>query len=595
MRNALTLPPGISADGTSHSTAGRWVDGSNVRFNDEGQAEVIGGWESVVPTLLTGVCRNVLPWTDNLGTLTLGLGTHSNLQLWQGGLLADVTPTLARPSATLGANPLAVVNATPTVTVTHPNHGLATADTIIVSGAASVGGIAPNGTFAITVTGSDTYTFTFGSNATSTATGGGSAVVVAPQNPFTAGQINGTGSAGYGTGGYGVGGYGQPSATDYFPRTWSMAAWGQQLLACPRGGTIYAWTNNLGAPAAPLANAPREATHMLVSGTRQVFALGTNEESSGRFNPLCIRHSSVGLNTEWTTGTATTAREYILPGGGRIVAGRLIGDRMFVWTTDALFQGSYVGNLTQPWSFTRVAKGSGLIGPNAAVVVGQTAFWVTPDLQFMSCNLGGVPSPISCPIHSDFADNLAASQSDKIVASGIGSQGEIRIDYPDARDGIENSRYLLLKVSGPKAGVWSRGIMDRTAMVDAGPSSYPCGATADGHLYWHERGHSADGGVLSWFIETGDQMLSEDASIRIAGMWADFKNQQGPISVTLTSRFKPNGPAVVKGPYAVAATDDKTDMRAYGRYFRIRFSGASAPAFARIGEPVFDTRPGGQR
>lgn len=507
MRTALSIPPGILADGTSHSSGGRWGDGSNVRFSDEGQAETIGGWESVVPSLMTGVCRSIFPWTDNAATLTLGLGTHSKLQLWQGGGLYDITP---------------------------------------VSG-------------------------------------------------FTAGQINGTGSTGYGTGGYGVGGYGSPSATDYFPLTWSMAAWGQKLLASPRNQTIFEWSNNTGTPAAALSNAPARVTYMLVAKTRQVFALGCNEESSGTFNPLCIRHSSVGNNNQWNTGTATTAREYVLPGGGRIVAGRLIGDRILVWTNDGLFMGTYVGSLTQPWRFDPVSKGAGLIGPNAVVVRGQTAYWITPDLQFMSYGLGGVPNTIPCPIREDFADNLAASQSDKIVASSIGKHSEIRFDYPDARDGIENSRYVAVKVSGPVAGTWYRGEMARTAMVDAGASAYPCGATFDGHLYWHERGHSADGGVLSWFIETSDQKLDENGSIMIAGMWSDFADQLGPVSVTLTSRFKPNGAAVVKGPYAVSPFDDKTDMRALGRYHRIKFAGASAPSFARIGEPVFDTRPGGQR
>ena len=40
-----------------------------------------------------------------------------------------------------------------------------------------------------------------------------------------------------------MGGFGQPSATDYFPLTWSFGAWGQNLLASPRNQTILAWTN----------------------------------------------------------------------------------------------------------------------------------------------------------------------------------------------------------------------------------------------------------------------------------------------------------------------------------------------------------------
>jgi len=62
-----------------------------------------------------------------------------------------------------------------------------------------------------------------------------------------------------------------------------------------------------------------------------------------------------------------------------------------------------VGSLDQPWRFERVGRNCGLIGPNAAVVVGQTAFWASPDRQFYRYPLGGQPEPIACPIRQDFA------------------------------------------------------------------------------------------------------------------------------------------------------------------------------------------------
>src|SRR5882724_1211889 len=130
MRIPLDLPPGLNGDDTSFAGNGRWADGSNVRFR-LGRAQVIGGWEALVATPLTGVCRAVLPWTDNAAVLNIAFGTHSKLQLWQGGALFDITPA----------------------------------------------------------------------------------------SGFTAGAIDGAGSAGYGTGAYGVGGFGQPSITDYFPLT----------------------------------------------------------------------------------------------------------------------------------------------------------------------------------------------------------------------------------------------------------------------------------------------------------------------------------------------------------------------------------------
>jgi hypothetical protein len=78
---------------------------------------------------------------------------------------------------------------------------------------------------------------------------------------FVAGQIDGTGGAGFGTGAFGVGNYSEPSTADYFPLTWSLAAYGGDLMANPRGQTIFQYTP--GDPLAlPLAGAPARVTFM---------------------------------------------------------------------------------------------------------------------------------------------------------------------------------------------------------------------------------------------------------------------------------------------------------------------------------------------
>lgn len=508
MKIPLELPPGLNGDDTTLAGAGRWADGSNVRFR-LGRAETIGGWERLTSESLSGVCRAVFPWTDNAGTLNIAFGTHSTLELWRGGEMYDLTPTAG----------------------------------------------------------------------------------------FTAGAIDGAGSAGFGTGGYGVGGYGLPSESDFFPMTWSFGAWGQHLLASPRNQTIFAWTNDTAQKAQALAGAPARVTYMLVAplnGGYQVFALGCNEEVSGTFNPLCIRHSSIRNNTQWSTAASgSTAREYVLTGGGRIVAGRMCGPSMLVWTGDALFLGTFVGALNQPWRFDRVGRNCGLIGPNAAVVVGQTAFWVSPDRQFYSYAPGGQPEPIACPIRRDFAEELAASQGDKVVASSNAEFSEVRFDYPDRRDGYENSRYLALSVSGPDAGAWHRGVLARTAFVDSGPSSYPIGVTYDGAVFLHEKGRSADGGAFPWFIESADYELDPDATLLVRGVWPDFKDQAGPVTLMLTSRFYPQGPEKIIQA-ALAVGEARADFLASGRLFRVRFAGQSAPTGCRIGAPVFDVAPAGR-
>jgi hypothetical protein len=427
---------------------------------------------------------------------------------------------------------------------------------------------------------------------------GGDLIEITPQTGCTGGAIDGAGSAGYGTGAYGIGEFGLPSETDYFPLTWSFGAGGEQLLASPRNQTIFAWTNDPAKAAEPLANAPSKVTHMLVApldGGYQVFALGCNEEASGVFNPLCIRHSSIRKNTEWSTSASgSTAREYVLTGGGRIVAGRMCGPYMLVWTGDALFLGTFVGALNQPWRFERVGRNCGLIGPNAAVVVGQTAYWASPDRQFYSYAIGGEPQPIPCPIRRDFAEELAASQGDKVVASSNAEFSEVRFDYPDRRDGYENSRYVSVAVAGPDTGAWHRGAMARSAFVDAGPSTHPVAASPDGAVFLHERGRSADGTAFAWFLESADMALDVERVFLIRGVWPDFKDQLGPVTVSLSARRDPQGSAAEPAIATLAPGAARADLLVSGRLVRVRIAGDSAPTGCRIGWPMLDLAPAGK-
>jgi hypothetical protein len=443
----------------------------------------------------------------------------------------------------------------------------------------------------------NTQTLAFGEHDRLELWQGGELFDITPASGFAAGSIDGAGSAGYGTGAYGIGGYGEPSATDYFPLTWSLGAYGQTLIANPRGQTIFQWNNDTATPAVAVTNAPANVTYIVVSPQRQIFALGCSQEVGGAFNPLCIRHSGVADATTWTTtaSSASTAREYVLPGGGRIVAGRVCGRSILVWTSHGLWLGTYVGQIGQVWRFDKVGDKCGLAGPNAAVVLGTTAYWVSPDRQFYSYQLGGVVAPVACPIREDFADNQAASQADKIVASSIAEFSEVRFDYPDARDGYENSRYLALCVEGPDAGSWYRGEMARTAMVDAGPAANPCGVTYEGAIYWHERGTSADGATLSAYVESADIQLDDNNTVLCRSVWPDLADQVGAVSVTLKTRIYPQGDTTTYGPYALAASQDVVNLKASGRFYRVRFSSDAAPSFWRLGRPIFDIKLRGRR
>jgi hypothetical protein len=599
-RTPLSIAPGLVADDTSFAAEGAWLDGDKVRFW-RGKPQVIGGWESFIQTQLTGVCRAALGWTDIAGVFNAAFGTHSNLQIAYGGALYDITPTLALPSATLsGATPLSVTIGSPTVTVTQAGHPLATGNSVIVSGAAAVGGIAPNGTFTVTVLTANTYTYTFGSNATSTATGGGGAVVVTPQVAFAAGLIDGIGGQGFGTGTYSTGSYSQPSPGAVYPRTWALSTWGQNLIANARGGPIYQWTNSPVTPAAPIANSPAQVTFALVTPQRQILAFGCNDEITGIFNPLAIRGCDIENPTVWATLATNNAFEHVLDGGGRIVAARNVGACLFIWTDSALYQGTFLGLPGQTYRFDRMGEHCGLLGPNAAAIGGQTALWLSSDLQFHKCAVGGEPSIVPSPMQTTLAANLTAAQQDKVIASTVSKFGEVWFFYPDARDGSENSRYVsagavsnstvAANYSSLIADAWARGTLARTAFIDAGPYQYPLGVDPTGNVYIHERGNSADGGAISWYLESAGQYLGEgDQFVQIKGVWPDFQGQIGPIALTVYTRKYPQDTDRVRGPYSLAVSQSKKDFLASGRVVRVRIAGNSGPTFMRLGKLEFET------
>lgn len=426
---------------------------------------------------------------------------------------------------------------------------------------------------------------------------GGQMFNITPSSGFTAGAENGTGGAGYGTGTYGTGEYSEPSTSAYFPLTWSLSAFGQQLIANPRGQGIFRWQNNTAVVAALLAGAPASVSYTLVTPNRQIMALGCNEETLGGFNPLCVRWCDIEDPTDWTTTATNNAGEYILTGGGRLVGGVVVGQYEIIWTDSAVYLVSFLGDPGQTYSFQKMGDRCGLVGPNAMAVIQGVAYWISPDLQFWAMPPGGAPQIIPCPVRDDFVENLAASQSDKIVASTNATFGEVRFDYPDSRDdaanpdnpGVENSRYLAMSVLD---GSWYRGVMTRTAMVDAGPTPNPLGVDYSGAIYYHERGNSANGDVLSWHVETADQYIgSGEPIVMIKGMYPDFQDQQGAVFMTITTRLYPQGTDYVRGPYSLNPGRSQRTFQASGRIARIKFVGSSSPSFVRFGNPVFDAIP----
>lgn len=184
----LDFAPGITKLDSDYESAGRWIDGDKVRFI-HGLPQKIGGWGKFHQTAVTGKCRGLHAWQDNVQTKRLAIGTHKKLLVWRSGVLYDITPFRELASGTL-TDPVSTANGSTTVTITHAAHGQQIGDTVQLVATSAVGGVTVSGEYVIVSTPTaNEYTISVASAATSGASGGGATTYAYPRatlaNPFS--------------------------------------------------------------------------------------------------------------------------------------------------------------------------------------------------------------------------------------------------------------------------------------------------------------------------------------------------------------------------------------------------------------------------
>lgn len=391
---------------------------------------------------------------------------------------------------------------------------------------------------------------------------------------------------GYGMGGYGAGPYGGGVLMETYPRTWSFGSYGENLIANPRGRTIFLWENDTASPATALTNAPGTAAYVLVTPDRQIVALDA-EPVAATYSSMVIRGCDYEDITDWSPTSTNNAFEVKLEGGSRLVAGAMLGEYMLVWSDTSLFLGQFqTDNKLDPWRFDLIASDCGLAAPNAFAITEGGAFWLTPSYRFMSYQVGGLPQPLPCPISNDFRGNLDTEQLDKVIATHIPRYNEVWWFYPDTRDGDECSRFVATNLTGEG---WFKGTLERTAAAQS-LGENPVWVGSDSYIYTHE---DAAGDDFAWSIKTSGQYLSEGGEIaRISDIWPDFEDQDGTIDVTFYTRAYSQASERDAGTWSLAPGREKRDLRVQGKIVSQKFAGSG---YARFGKPTYEVRAGGRR
>ncbi len=359
-------------------------------------------------------------------------------------------------------------------------------------------------------------------------------------------------------------------------------------------------------------NAPTQNTCMVVTPEGFVMVGGTIELATGNFNPLHVRCSDIGTTQQgeqiWTPSATNQSTKWTLLVGSRIVGMKIGNNEVLIWTDRALYAATFASNTSIVYSMRLVGTHCGLIGPNAAAILGGVAFWMSPTGQIFTYS-GGVPTPVKSTMSKWVFDNISLIQQDKIFASAISGFQDVIWLYPDQRDGIECSRYTLFDTNeqAPQlpgtvpgiVGVFANGTFDRTAWIDAGAnvSPYPVAADSSGYLYYHEKGTTANGGTFSWSLQTGALEIGNGITqYMIDTFIPDFANFLGGASLTANSYLWPQSTPVVHGPFMFTSGSEQVSLlndAPMGRQVALTFTGSASPAQMRTGHLAFDLQDTG--
>ena len=617
----LLFKPGINKESTSYTAEGGWFDGNLVRFK-KGYAEKIGGWQKYLLVSYEGTGRKLHNWVNLGGSKLLGLGTRFKLYIQEGANFNDITPL--RSTTAAGDVTFAASNGSSTITVTDASHGAAQNDFVTFSGAVSLGGVITAAVLnheyqVVSIVNGNSYTFlatdangnSVTANGSDTGNGGGSTV---GKYQIGVGLDVFVGSTGWGADTWGNSTWGSTSslAANNQLRLWSMDNFGEDLIANPRAGSVYYWTNSGGVAArgvelSDLAGsnlAPTRGLQVIVSDVdRHALVLGADPISnstglrSGSIDPLLIAFSNQEDITDWEPRSDNTAGSLRCSAGSEIIGGIRARQETLIWTDVALYSLQFIGT---PLTFglNLINEGVTLIGPNCAVNTPAGVFWMDRKGFY---KYSGTVQSIKCSVQSYVYSDFNQSQSYQFFGFVNKEFNEVGWFYCSSSTTIID-RYVTYNYVEDH---WSIGQMSRTAWIDEGVSVNPIAAgksSSTPYLYSHEVGNDDDGSAMaSVYIQSGDFDIGNGQDFQFIKRMIpdiDFNGTGGSsqaVDAVLKVRNYPGDSLATEQTTSFTGTTTKIDRRARGRQAALRFQSSAAGVGFRLGNTRLDIQTNGKR
>ena len=361
-------------------------------------------------------------------------------------------------------------------------------------------------------------------------------------------------------------------------------------------GTITAVSVKTNSQVRQIANAPTQVNYAFVMPTQETLVtLGANEQATNTFEPMLVRWSGQGDNTDWTASATNQAGEQPLSEGSYLIAGAAYRGGALLWSDKGLYSMYYLPGDLLVFGFQLLGTECGLISPNAFAVIDSKAFWISPSGAFYTYQ-GGAVQPMVCPVRRYFNDYLATVQDWNVYAFTNAEYQEVWWLYPDSRDGVECSRYIMYNY---EENWWSVGTFDRTAWEDQTVFPAPIATSSVGKLYFQERPQcTADGGAYTSYATSGFLDLADGTEyLYINRIIPDFymANANVRVQMTVSTLTEPGATQVDHGPYLVTPTTAYLTFRARGRQASVNITSVQPGDRWRLGAVRVDQAPDGRR
>ena len=587
----IELKPGINKNTTSYSNEAGWVDGDKVRFKD-GKPRKLGGWVKQFQEPFTGVARAIISWTDLSSDKFLAVGTHRKAMMNYGGVYYDITPIRTTSS---GNNILSTTSGSPTVNVHIVGHNCIDTDYFQITNTPTIGGLTLGGEYTVTVVDSDNFTITSSSNASSTVSNGGGTCNynLMLQSGLEYNKI----ARGWGSGKWSSSTWDTArTATGLISelRQWSFDTWGEDLIACPRGGRIYVWdrTSGVSSRLALISNSPTQNNFVFVSyPTRHMVSLGCTSEASV-FDPMLVRWSSSENYTDWVVTAANSAGSQRMMHGNQLMGAEPSKREVLVFTDEAVYAMNYLG-APLFFGFDLIGTGAGLISANSAANINGVVYWMSNgafyrydgSLRTLNCSVRDVIFDVNSTVGLNF-------EQKSMVFSGVNQEfNEIIWLYPSVGS-TKCNRYVIYNYL---EDLWYDGTIDRSVWEDSRIFSKPFAASSSSNLYVHEQGMDDDGQPMYSFIESGMFDAGEGDEVMMINKFVPDFEQVGNLQLTLTTRKYPQSEETVSKTYTLAPNSGMINVRARGRQASIKIASDTTQGSFTVGKPRISVITDGER